>query len=209
MTLGLSRKASEPRCAGPRRDATDLARPAARFHRGKASLFLISLKAAGTGLNPTAADSVIHYDPWWKPGGRRPGDRPRPPHWPGQAGVCVQACRARHVEGSGCRNCSSARRRWQEASTKPTAIPPRRLMPRTSSACSSRSAEIEPGENHTEKRFTVLGSGAHFDYRDQARNRMRCIPKTTGTSITSTATGCWWPPILRAASDRPGRGTTR
>ena len=30
-------------------------------------LFLISLKAGGTGLNLTGADMVIHYDPWWNP----------------------------------------------------------------------------------------------------------------------------------------------
>jgi len=30
-------------------------------------MFLISLKAGGTGLNLTAADTVIHYDPWWNP----------------------------------------------------------------------------------------------------------------------------------------------
>lgn len=35
------------------------------FNAGKASVFLISLKAGGTGLNLTAADVVIHYDPWW------------------------------------------------------------------------------------------------------------------------------------------------
>lgn len=37
------------------------------FQTGKAPLFLISLKAGGTGLNLTAADTVIHYDPWWNP----------------------------------------------------------------------------------------------------------------------------------------------
>src|SRR6185437_2448954 len=37
----------------------------ARFQSGMAPLFLISLKAGGTGLNLTAADTVIHYDPWW------------------------------------------------------------------------------------------------------------------------------------------------
>ncbi len=37
------------------------------FQEGKASVFLISLKAGGVGLNLTAADTVIHYDPWWNP----------------------------------------------------------------------------------------------------------------------------------------------
>ena len=35
------------------------------FEAGKADVFLISLKAGGTGLNLTSADTVIHYDPWW------------------------------------------------------------------------------------------------------------------------------------------------
>ena len=39
----------------------------ARFQAGEVPLFLISLKAGGTGLNLTAADTVIHYDPWWNP----------------------------------------------------------------------------------------------------------------------------------------------
>ena len=38
-----------------------------RFNRGDADVFLISLKAGGTGLNLTGADLVIHYDPWWNP----------------------------------------------------------------------------------------------------------------------------------------------
>lgn len=38
-----------------------------RFRRGEVSLFLISLKAGGVGLNLTEADTVIHYDPWWNP----------------------------------------------------------------------------------------------------------------------------------------------
>ncbi len=37
----------------------------AEFQNGNADVFLISLKAGGTGLNLTAADLVIHYDPWW------------------------------------------------------------------------------------------------------------------------------------------------
>jgi SNF2 family DNA or RNA helicase len=38
-----------------------------RFQAGGIPLFLISLKAGGTGLNLTAADTIIHYDPWWNP----------------------------------------------------------------------------------------------------------------------------------------------
>jgi SNF2 family DNA or RNA helicase len=41
------------------------ARLVREFNAGKAQVFLISLKAGGTGLNLTAADVVIHYDPWW------------------------------------------------------------------------------------------------------------------------------------------------
>lgn len=37
------------------------------FNEGENSVFLISLKAGGTGLNLTSADVVIHFDPWWNP----------------------------------------------------------------------------------------------------------------------------------------------
>jgi superfamily II DNA or RNA helicase len=37
------------------------------FQARRAEVFLVSLKAGGTGLNLTAADTVIHYDPWWNP----------------------------------------------------------------------------------------------------------------------------------------------
>ncbi len=41
--------------------------PVQDFQKGKVQIFLISLKAGGVGLNLTAADTVIHYDPWWNP----------------------------------------------------------------------------------------------------------------------------------------------
>jgi SNF2 family DNA or RNA helicase len=46
---------------------SDRATPIQQFQNGEVPVFLISLKAGGTGLNLTAADTVIHYDPWWNP----------------------------------------------------------------------------------------------------------------------------------------------
>jgi len=48
-------------------DTLDRAAPVASFQQGAVPLFLISLKAGGVGLNLTAADTVIHFDPWWNP----------------------------------------------------------------------------------------------------------------------------------------------
>jgi hypothetical protein len=48
-------------------DTVDRAAPVAAFQEGPARVFLVSLKAGGVGLNLTAADTVIHYDPWWNP----------------------------------------------------------------------------------------------------------------------------------------------
>jgi len=48
-------------------DTRDRDTPVRRFQAGEVPLFLISLKAGGTGLNLTAADTVVHYDPWWNP----------------------------------------------------------------------------------------------------------------------------------------------
>jgi superfamily II DNA or RNA helicase len=49
---------------GETRQRTELVE---QFQAGGVPLFLISLKAGGTGLNLTAADTIIHYDPWWNP----------------------------------------------------------------------------------------------------------------------------------------------
>ena len=48
-------------------DTKDRSTPVKKFQSGSVPLFLISLKAGGVGLNLTAADTVIHYDPWWNP----------------------------------------------------------------------------------------------------------------------------------------------
>jgi SNF2 family DNA or RNA helicase len=48
-------------------DTKDRSTPVKQFQAGDVPLFLISLKAGGVGLNLTAADTVIHYDPWWNP----------------------------------------------------------------------------------------------------------------------------------------------
>ncbi len=60
-------QAAELRClmlTGSTRDRDGVVRA---FQAGDAPVFLISLKAGGTGLNLTRADTVIHYDPWWNP----------------------------------------------------------------------------------------------------------------------------------------------
>jgi superfamily II DNA or RNA helicase len=49
----------------------DRATPIDQFQQKQVPLFLISLKAGGAGLNLTAADTVIHYDPWWNPAAER------------------------------------------------------------------------------------------------------------------------------------------
>ncbi|MFT5643173.1 MAG: superfamily II DNA or RNA helicase [Janthinobacterium sp.] len=48
-------------------ETRDRAAQVAAFQQGAVPVFLISLKAGGVGLNLTAADTVIHYDPWWNP----------------------------------------------------------------------------------------------------------------------------------------------
>jgi len=62
-----------------------------QFQARTVPVMLLSLKAGGVGLNLTAADTVIHLDPWWKPGGGKAGHRSRPPHRAGPAGVRLQA----------------------------------------------------------------------------------------------------------------------
>ncbi len=48
----------------PSKDRMNLVK---EFNEGESSVFLISLKAGGTGINLTSADMVIHFDPWWNP----------------------------------------------------------------------------------------------------------------------------------------------
>ena len=48
-------------------DSRDREQQVRRFQAGEVPIFLISLRAGGVGLNLTAADTVIHYDPWWNP----------------------------------------------------------------------------------------------------------------------------------------------
>ena len=50
-----------------RGDTNNREKPVHEFQNTDVPVFLLSLKAGGTGLNLTAADVVIHYDPWWNP----------------------------------------------------------------------------------------------------------------------------------------------
>jgi len=60
----LTRNISFTKLTGQTRDRDT---PVRDFQEGRVPVFMISLKAGGTGLNLTAADTVIHYDPWWNP----------------------------------------------------------------------------------------------------------------------------------------------
>ena len=60
----VERKIKYVKLTGETRDRET---PVKKFQNGDVKLFLISLKAGGTGLTLTAADTVIHYDPWWNP----------------------------------------------------------------------------------------------------------------------------------------------
>ena len=53
---------------GGTKDRQDVVRLFNRDH--SIPVFLMSLKAGGAGLNLTGADMVIHFDPWWNPGGK-------------------------------------------------------------------------------------------------------------------------------------------
>jgi superfamily II DNA or RNA helicase len=65
IQVALRERGIEPLLlTGQTRDRTALVE---RFQTGEEPVFLISLKAGGVGLNLTAADTVIHYDPWWNP----------------------------------------------------------------------------------------------------------------------------------------------
>ncbi|MEO8408641.1 MAG: DEAD/DEAH box helicase, partial [Oxalobacteraceae bacterium] len=59
-----ARKVPYALLTGSTEDRADVVRT---FQHGLVPIFLISLKAGGVGLNLTAADTVIHYDPWWNP----------------------------------------------------------------------------------------------------------------------------------------------
>lgn len=48
-------------------ETVDRKRVVSQFQSGQVPIFLMTLKAGGLGLNLTAADTVVHYDPWWNP----------------------------------------------------------------------------------------------------------------------------------------------
>lgn len=60
----IARKTPYLKLTGASQDRGGLVK---KFQENQIPIFLISLKAGGTGLNLTAADTVIHYDPWWNP----------------------------------------------------------------------------------------------------------------------------------------------
>ncbi len=67
-------------------------------------LFVLSLKAGGTGLTLTAANHVVHVDRWWNPGGRGSGHRPRVPDRPDPQRPGPQVRLRRHGGGEDLRD---------------------------------------------------------------------------------------------------------
>ncbi len=63
----LRERGREPLYLDGQTPAAERSRLVARFQAGEEAVFLISLKAGGAGLNLTAADYVVHLDPWWNP----------------------------------------------------------------------------------------------------------------------------------------------
>ncbi len=67
IKIGLDNAQISYFCIEGSTDAKERLEMTERFNAGEKNVFLISLKAGGTGLNLTGADTVIHYDPWWNP----------------------------------------------------------------------------------------------------------------------------------------------
>ena len=111
-----------------------------RFQDGEVPLFLICLKAGGVGLNLTAADTVIHYDPWWNPAVEdQATDRA---HRIGQdKPVFVYKLIAQGTVEERMLELQQRKKRSPQEFTMPGAAPAPAWEPSTSSACSSRSGE--------------------------------------------------------------------
>ncbi len=84
--------------------ASDRQKQVKAFQAGEGDVFLISLKAGGTGLNLTAADYVIHLDPWWNPAVEDQASRSRPPHRPKTSGDDLSLSGQGYDRGKNCRS---------------------------------------------------------------------------------------------------------
>jgi hypothetical protein len=79
-----------------------------------APILLASLKAGGVGLNLTAADTVIHLDPWWNPAVEEQATARA--HRIGQTSPCSSTSWWwKAASKNACWNCRSARPRWRMA----------------------------------------------------------------------------------------------
>ena len=122
-----------------------------RFQAGEVPIFLISLKAGGTGLTLTRADTVIHYDPWWNPAVENQAtDRA---HRIGQdKTVFVYKLIATGRSRRRWSSCRARSRPWSTACCP--APPPASASPRTTSRPCSRRCRTERGP--TARRVSTL-----------------------------------------------------
>lgn len=115
----------------------------ARFQSGDFPLFLASLKAGGAGLNLTAADTVIVYDPWWNPAVERQAmDRA---HRIGQhKPVFVHRLIAENTVEAAIQTMQARKQALADALFEETGRVPWRLPKRTSRRCSALSERVAP-----------------------------------------------------------------
>ena len=118
-----TRRASRRSTSMARRRAKQRAQLIERFQGGEGDVFLISLKAGGTGINLTAADYVHPPRSVVEPRRRGSGDRPRAPHRPDQAGDGLSADRARHDRGARSSRCIATSARSSPASSRAPTSP--------------------------------------------------------------------------------------
>ena len=109
------------------------------------TVFLLSLKAAGFGLNLTAASYVILYDPWWNPAAEAQANRPHAPHRPDRTGGRLPPARREHRRGKDPRDAArQGRARRRRRAGRVARQHPRPRQPAADSRIRGRGRVLKP-----------------------------------------------------------------